>query len=134
MKEVRHFYVSGPYSADTEEKKRDNIHSASFWAQQLVAAGIPVFCPHLQSQDWEHKTSMTYPQFLLVDVYWVIRCDCLLMLPGWKKSPGALIEHAIAKALNMPIYYVGEHSTKPPIVISGMTNKRYELDELYKIA
>ena len=38
----------------------------------------------------------------------VVRCRTILLLPGWQNSQGAKLEHMIAKALGMPIYYIEE--------------------------
>lgn len=38
----------------------------------------------------------------------VIRCRTMLMLPGWARSKGARLEHAIARELGMSIYYLEE--------------------------
>lgn len=32
-------------------------------------------------------------------------CEAMIMLPGWENSRGAVTEHALAKALNLKIFY-----------------------------
>lgn len=44
--------------------------------------------------------------FLLEDVKAMLDCDLVVMLPNWKHSKGAKLEHKIAKMLNMEIIYV----------------------------
>jgi len=36
----------------------------------------------------------------------LLRCDAILMLPGWRRSDGALAEWRLALAVGMPAYHV----------------------------
>ena len=38
------------------------------------------------------------------DIAALMDCDGIMMLPGWEKSRGALIEHWVALELKMPVY------------------------------
>lgn len=44
--------------------------------------------------------------FLREDVSLMVCCDAVVMLPNWKKSKGAKLEHKIAKLMGMEIFYV----------------------------
>jgi hypothetical protein len=44
-------------------------------------------------------------QAAIRDFQAILQCEAIVMLPGWKKSTGALAEWHIAKWLEMPIYY-----------------------------
>lgn len=41
-------------------------------------------------------------QCMRVDIHALTQCDAVALLPGWKQSRGAEIEHYIATALGMP--------------------------------
>ena len=43
--------------------------------------------------------------FLREDVRAMLECDKVVMLPNWKKSEGAKLEHKIAKLMGMEICY-----------------------------
>jgi len=50
-------------------------------------------------------TKIELKEALKRDVDLVFGCDCLYMLRGWEHSEGARMEHTLATALNMNIYY-----------------------------
>lgn len=39
------------------------------------------------------------------DVQAIAECDSMVMLPGWRRSKGASIEHAIAEMFGLRIFY-----------------------------
>lgn len=44
------------------------------------------------------------------DLKQLVDCDSILMLPGWEKSRGATLEHHVATALGMTIFYATDDS------------------------
>lgn len=50
-------------------------------------------------------TKLELKQALKRDVDLIFDCDCMYMLHGWAKSEGARMEHALATALGMGVYY-----------------------------
>ena len=46
--------------------------------------------------------------FLIEAVKGMLECDIVVMLPNWKTSRGAKVEHEIAELLGMEILYVEE--------------------------
>ena len=104
-------YISGPYTATTKEQRDANVQRAKAAAQEFARKGYAVFCPHLQSHGWEDETDLGYDYFLTADLYWLYKCDRIVMLPGWKDSKGAKIEHMAARALGLVTYYMKEGET-----------------------
>ena len=47
----------------------------------------------------------SWSAYMVVCIETLIKCDEIHMLPNWKDSRGALIEHDIAKAYEMKIFY-----------------------------
>lgn len=47
----------------------------------------------------------TWEQFMRVDIGLLVTCDSVVLLPGWKASKGATLEHQIAAALGMPVEF-----------------------------
>jgi hypothetical protein len=39
------------------------------------------------------------------DLNAILKCDAIYMLPGWEKSEGAKVEHALAVYLGLKIFY-----------------------------
>ena len=50
-------------------------------------------------------TKLDLRKALKRDVDLIFECDCMYMLWGWEKSEGARMEHALATALGMKVYY-----------------------------
>lgn len=59
-------------------------------------------------------TNRTYAECLREDVRLLIDCDAIAMLPGWKVSIGATLEHHVAVALCLTILDAMEISVQCP--------------------
>lgn len=58
----------------------------------------PVRIKHDHDKSWE--------MYMRVDLIHMLKsCGCIYMLPNWKKSRGARIEHYLAKELGLTIVY-----------------------------
>jgi len=99
-------YISGPYSADTNEGKLQNTQTAIDVGIELIRKGYTVIIPHLS-----HYTDMR-AQELGIEFSWEIwmkqdlelleRCDALYFIG---ESRGACIELERAKELGLRIFY-----------------------------
>lgn len=106
---IKSAYIAGPYSAPTRELEDKNIQIAALVAGNYIRQGWAVFCPHTHScliardfgpDDWN--------TWLILDLYWLSKCDIVVFLPGWKESKGASIEHMVARGLSKEIVYLEE--------------------------
>jgi len=96
-------YISGPYSAYDDNGISENIEIAGAIAQQLWDEGFSVICPHTNTAHFSHdKTS--YSDYVEGDLVILARCDGIVMIDGWEKSKGAIIEKERAELLNIPIF------------------------------
>ena len=50
----------------------------------------------------EHTSSACY---MRTDLLALLSCDAIHMLPGWRESKGATVEHAVAVACGMPVTF-----------------------------
>ena len=50
----------------------------------------------------------TWQQFMRSGVTQLMRCDAIVMLPGWEQSRGATAEHTIAQLLDIPVLHLDE--------------------------
>ena len=106
-------YIAGPYRGGKGHHDHtayfdidDNIRVAKFWSTECAKAGIPYFCPHLNSEHMEVIVPSVTPKFWLEMDLKILRCaSALLLLPNWKSSRGTLMERDEANRLEIPIYH-----------------------------
>ncbi len=69
--------------------------------------GYAVFCPHTMTSQIDKECNddkvLTWEHYLAQDIYWLSKCDAIHLLPGWRGSKGASIEHLVAKGLGLEI-------------------------------
>lgn len=61
---------------------------------------------HVENPSWpddDHDNQMTWDWYQRRAIGQLIRCNAILMLPGWKESKGALLAHTIAHHLTMTV-------------------------------
>jgi hypothetical protein len=101
-------YVAGPYTAAIPYEIDQHILNAEKLSLALIDWGFTVLTPHKNNSNYER-----YESILDVDnSYWIAsdlailtRCDYICMLPDWKKSEGAQVEHKHAQQAIIPILY-----------------------------
>lgn len=96
-------YISGPYSADTEEGIKENIRRASEVALRAWEKGWTVICPHKNTAGFHNHDSLTYDDWMRGNIEMLLKCDAILMMDGWTDSMGALREYGIASAYWNPL-------------------------------
>lgn len=89
-------YVSGPMTGI------ENLNFPAFnaAAERLRSAGFVVVNPAELNPDAEAK-GLTWNQCMRVDIRALMECEYVFMLPGWRASRGANLEHHIAQSLGM---------------------------------
>ena len=92
-------YIASPY---TLGDAAENVRNSLIAADRLVELGYAPFCP-LLSHFWHFLSPKKYTTWTKLDMEWVLRCDCLLRLPGI--SPGADAETVFAHQHQIPIFY-----------------------------
>jgi hypothetical protein len=92
-------YIASPYTkGDVVENVRKSLQAAD----QLSALGYLPFAP-LLSHFWHFLSPHPYEFWTSMDLEWVLRCDCVLRLPG--ESSGADAEVKLARERGIPIFY-----------------------------
>jgi hypothetical protein len=99
--------VAGPYSADTEEKRRSNLVAMNNAAARLLEMGhIPLIgmnaaLPVIERANVKDKYKATMEISLAV-----LNCCEAILLIG--ESPGANKERDLILSKNLPVYYKTE--------------------------
>lgn len=102
-------YVAGPYTADTHAGVVRNLKKAELIAEELLLHGVTPLVPHrisahfelrpklkhFSGQDWLDK--MAFPLLK--------RCDAMVLVEGWAKSPGCLKEIEFARQNRIYVFY-----------------------------
>ena len=91
-------YIASPY---TKGDVAVNVRESLLAADQLLKLGYAPY-PPLYSHFWHFLSPKPYEMWIMLDMEWVKRCDCVLRLPG--ESSGADAEVELAKANNIPVF------------------------------
>ena len=105
-------YIAGPYrAADGGHDWQSffeidkHINEARLWATRLATAGVPFFCPHMNSAHMEVLAPSALPEFWYnLDMTILKSASALLLIPGWRESTGAVAEKERAQKLGILCY------------------------------
>jgi hypothetical protein len=92
-------YVSGKISGLDLDVARSHFENKEF---ELVALGHEVINP---MKLVPYHPDLTLEDYMIADIKALFSCHEMHMLPNWKESRGARIEHAIAIELSLNIIY-----------------------------
>lgn len=96
-------YVAGPFSAPTPEGVYSNVMAALAFGQQVRAMGFIPLVPHVAILP-TGNTEADYEAALAECFELLSRSDALVLMPTWRKSPGAMREREFAERLGLPIF------------------------------
>ena len=98
-------YISAPISGyDTEERERYFEKQSAF----LQMKGWKVFNPMKNGL----PKDASYEQHMKADIKELLKCDAIFMCQGFGGSNGCMLEHEIAQAIGLRIYYEVKERTK----------------------
>ncbi|WP_244828443.1 DUF4406 domain-containing protein [Caballeronia sp. TF1N1] len=89
-------YIAGPMSGYPEL----NFPAFHAEAARLRALGFRVISP----AEIDVGPNPDWLSCMRADIKQLVDCDGIALLPGWENSPGATLEHAIARGLRMTVY------------------------------
>jgi len=94
-------YVSGKITGlDINEATKMFKDAAGFVEKVMEEEAVNPMGLVEQNDDW------LWIDYMRVDIEALIYCDGIIMLPNWKESDGAKVEHELAKGLKLKIYYL----------------------------
>ncbi len=100
---MRRVYLAGPFRASTPWEIAQNVNRAAALALDAWRAGFAVFCPHLNTAQFQGSAPDS--TWLQGDLAWLEVSDALLLTPDWSRSQGARAEVEFARARGIPIFY-----------------------------
>ena len=92
-------YIASPYTIGDVAV---NVRNSFMVADKLIWLGCLPF-PPLFSHFWHFLSPKDYDTWMALDQEWILRCDCLLRVPG--ESRGADAEVAFALENKIKVYY-----------------------------
>jgi len=98
-------YIAGAYRGDTTYQTYLNIRRAEEVAIKTWRNGDFALTPHLNTQLFDMIDGLSPDIFLEGGLEMLSRCDKVLMMRGWEKSAGSVVEHKVAQDLGIPIIY-----------------------------
>lgn len=98
VKKYGKIYLSGPMTGMPDH----NFPEFNRLAKKLRLAGFGVFNP---AENADGDTTKPREFYMRLDIGMVLKSDSIMLLDGWRKSKGAVLEVAIGKELNLPIIY-----------------------------
>lgn len=102
-------YLAGKYTGKDEAETATNIALAESVAVQLWDHGYTVISPHLNMRGFETKCKTAkYENFMAGCLEMMLRCETLILLPGWESSKGARLEEAVARNQGISIVWWSE--------------------------
>lgn len=102
-------YLAGPMRGI----KDYNFPAFDFAAAELRAAGHTVFSPADNDRETDNQgAAFDIRRALRDDTRWICNhAEAVAVLPGWENSKGALMEVALAKALDLTVIILGKDYT-----------------------
>lgn len=104
MKKIR-LYVSGPMTG----KPLNNVPAFNAATKKLRARGYKVVNP---AELDKGEPCRTWVACLRRDLRWLVTCDAIATLPGWRKSKGASLEVHVGRELSFPIHPVAYYAVR----------------------
>lgn len=98
-------YLSGPITPRHGRTIEQHVDAAREVFLRFVRAGVPMYCPHLEAAHPDVQ-AVPYEDWIRYDLAVIDRCDCLLRLPNWEESSGAVREVEYALQRRLPIFDV----------------------------
>lgn len=95
-------YVAGPYTADTDFVRMQNIRSADDVTAKLWSIGAFALCPHKITAFYGGLREESV--FIEGGLELLRRCDAVVLVEGWENSGGTLGEIKEALKLSIPVY------------------------------
>ena len=99
---MRSIFIASPYSTPDGEQVAVNVRKSMAAWHELEEWGFAGHCPLLTHFLHMHQPKLRRT-WLTHDNHWLLKCDCVLRLPG--ESEGADAECVLAHRHHIPVFY-----------------------------
>ena len=99
-------YVAGPYTGESEREVQTNIEVATRVAVEAIKRGWLTYTPHRESGFLDAYKGLTSAQDFWYEwtISAMLRCDAVVLCPGWQGSIGTTFERRVALEAGVPVY------------------------------
>jgi hypothetical protein len=112
MEHTRHrIYIAGPMNPRNSGGAIEYLHNCNNMidvARELIKMGFAPFCQAvdmLYFLNGSPDESPSSQEIKDVSIEWLKQCEAMLLMPGWRESPGTLAEIDVSSKLGpMPIF------------------------------
>jgi len=119
---MKYIYIAGPYTGKTHDYRsyfeiHRHIIDALEMSREVARLGYGFFCPHQHSAHFEVIAPGIKPDYWYeLDLHFMLACDAVLLLHGWRKSKGTREEVRVAHLHGIPVYKsINELLAKMPV-------------------
>ena len=95
-------YIAGPFRGPNAWAIEQNIRRAEELALAVWRSGMAALCPHTNTRFFQGASDDDV--WLQGDLELLLRCDAVLLVPGWERSQGAMAERARAIEGDIPVF------------------------------
>lgn len=100
-------YLASSIRPKGDQTLRGNIDNAKRIALELWKKGYTVFCPAANTDlpsEAAHDLNLPDERWLNADLYFLSKCDAMVIAPGWEESIGVAGEIVFASENNIPVF------------------------------
>lgn len=107
-------YIAGPYTAPTRWEQELRVRDAEYAMVDIARAGAMPICPHTMCRFLDGVRDWNFWMEGCVDTLDAVHKSggAVLMLPDWKSSRGAQLEHELATLWGMTILDSLDHARR----------------------
>lgn len=119
--EPDHFYLAGPMSGHPEH----NFPEFRRYTKRLREIGYKILSPaEMTEMDDQPAGSRPWEWYLRQDMFMMLQCKGIILMPGWKTSRGARAECDLADTLAMEVFTIDDQMRVTPSFEFGMGRVR----------